>query len=177
MSPVKWLPTFQEVTVPSTSLSSCPICLSNIGMPNYLQEIEVFVCCSVTLGVLLRTFRKIFVYFLRFLDCLTLKMKTTLSYETSESATPPTRCHIPTTVRAPNIKPHNYLRLAQCVTSQKKRIFVNDYKSNQRFDVFRRWRPVLRSYDVWRHVVIRYTKTDVSGEVIVCIFSDNTCQY
>ena len=37
-----------------------------------------------------------------------------------------------------NLKPHNYLRLAQCVTSQKKRIFVNDYKSNKRFDVFRR---------------------------------------
>ena len=103
ISPVKWLPTFQGVTVPSTSLSRCPICLSNIGMPNYLQEFKFLYVALCLWACSFGRFGKYSCLFLRFLDCLALKVKATPSYETSGTATPPTGCHIPTAVRTSNL--------------------------------------------------------------------------
>jgi len=113
--------------------------------------------------------------FLRYLDCLTLKMKATPSYETPGTATPPTGCHIRTAVRTSNLIPHNYLRLAQCNIPEEANLRER-LKSKKRSEVSRSWRSVLRSCDVWRHVVIRYMKTDVSGKLIVSIFRNSTCQ-
>ena len=157
------LPTFRRITVPSTLLLSCRTGLSIIVRHKFLHEFKSFYVALCLWASNVGRFG-VSPSFLMSLDCLTLKMKATHSYETSGTATPPTGCHIPTAVRTSNLKSHNHLRLAQCNIPEKANLNERRWVEQK---VWGLQEVKFRDQVLWRTTPCcnRHMKTDVSANL------------